>query len=142
MPGSEWVGFIQQSVEEVLEVMFLTPVGDEPVEGEVSTPVASTLRFCGTPSGTLQVEVSEDAARELAANFLGDELDAISPERAGEVIGELANMVCGSILSHVPSGTLFELSHPEPGVALTGDCVREPFAIPGGALVVSMQFAG
>ena len=37
----------------------------------------------------------------------------MSSERAGEVVCELANMLCGSVLSRMDATAVFELSCPE-----------------------------
>lgn len=137
MPLAEWSGVIRSSVEEVLETMFLTCLEDDAPADGVPPVISSTLTFRGNPSGALQVEVSEAAARELAGNFLGD--DEVAPAHTGEVICELANMICGSVLGQLGSETLFDLSSPQQGAALSGEFFTERFAIPGGALAVSIQ---
>ena len=101
---------------EVLETMFFTGVygpaqaGAYPAEPYVSARVG----FEGTPSGTLTLSVSETAAGTLAANFLAPEDDGPLPAaQLGGVVCELANMICGTLLSHVKAEEQFRLCSPE-----------------------------
>ena len=115
-----WNGIFYESAQEVLETMFFASVFGpaDPLyapNSDVSEQVVTAeLRFSGNPSGRLQVSVTEGAARSIAGNFLGeDSLERISRNDVEQVIGELANMVCGSVLSRMDSQAVFSLSHPE-----------------------------
>jgi len=115
MPDSAWDEMLAAAAGEVLETMFFTGVygpaqGGSPAELRVS----ARLSFEGTPSGVLILSVSEPAVRSLAANFLApDEDDSLSPTQVGCVVCELANMICGSLLSRVKTEEHFRLSSPE-----------------------------
>ena len=56
-----------------------------------------------------------ETGRRIAASFLGAEEAEVTEAQIGEVVSELANMLCGSVLSRVEKETRFELSHPEVG---------------------------
>jgi hypothetical protein len=56
--------------------------------------------------------VAGGAARSVAADFLGEEEPALSEQQIGEVVCELANMICGSVLSRVESAITFQLATP------------------------------
>ena len=64
-------------------------------------------------SGHFGLYLEQVTARSLAANFLGVEEAEVSSDEIGEVAGELANMLCGSIVSRVEGEHKFVLSHPE-----------------------------
>jgi len=117
MPSSEWDQKLLAAAGEVLETMFFTAVyGPAQADGPPAEPrVAARLDFEGTPSGALTLSVSEPAARALAANFLasGDEAGPLPVSQLGSVVCELANMICGSLLSHVKIEEHFRLSSPE-----------------------------
>ncbi|MGA2740385.1 MAG: chemotaxis protein CheX [Bryobacteraceae bacterium] len=116
MPDNEWHDMLAAATGEVLETMFFTDVsGPAPVGASSPEPrVAARLSFEGTPSGALTLSVSEPAVRALAANFLGSEEDDPLPAaQLGSVVCELANMICGSLLSHVRTEEHFKLSSPE-----------------------------
>ena len=53
-------------------------------------------------------------ARGLAANFLGEDEADLADADVGEVVGELANMLCGSVVSRMEGNSHFVLTHPEP----------------------------
>jgi len=115
MPDSAWDEMLAAAAGEVLETMFFTGVygpaqGGSPAELRVS----ARLSFEGTPSGVLILSVSEPAVRSLAANFLAPDEDApLSTAQQGCVVCELANMICGSLLSRVKTEEHFRLSSPE-----------------------------
>jgi hypothetical protein len=116
MPDSEWDEMLVAAAAEVLETMFFTGVyGPAQASGSPAEPrVAARLCFEGTPSGALTLSVSEPAVRALAANFLASEEDAPPPvSQLGCVVCELANMICGSLLSRVKAEEHFRLSSPE-----------------------------
>jgi len=138
---SELARVIEASAAEVLETMFFTPVLDEP-EPASATPavLCASLTFAGDPPGILQIDIAEAAARNLAADFLGSDASEVSAERAQEVACELANMLCGSILSRVEPNAHFDLSSPEPVDRLRGkQAVSRQLYLPSGTLMVSVQ---
>lgn len=117
MPDNDWNSMLEAAAGEVLETMFFTEVCSPPDDGGAHPEpgVGAHLRFVGTPSGALTIRVSEPAARGLAANFLAPEDDQTLPAaQLGSVVLELANMICGSLLSRVGSEQHFRLSAPEP----------------------------
>ena len=125
MTASDFTGLVPECCSEVLDAMyFTTMLGSEVREslpeelaGRISSddaPLSFSLRFVGDISGRFGVSLDHSTARSLAANFLGeDEADASSGTVA-EVVGELANMLCGSVMSRVEGDNKFVLSHPEP----------------------------
>ncbi|MDP9050156.1 MAG: chemotaxis protein CheX [Acidobacteriota bacterium] len=76
------------------------------------------LRFTGDVSGCFGLHLEQTTACTLSANFLGQEDSEISACDVGEVVGELTNMLCGSMMSRVKDKTRFVLSHPEPSPLL------------------------
>lgn len=108
---------LDHAVTEVLETMFFAePLGmcEEPAPAE-EAEFSALLSYRGVASGRLSVHIAGGAARQLAADFLGSEPD--SPPDDGEVSGvvrELANMICGAVLSRLHNDAVFELSAPVP----------------------------
>jgi CheY-specific phosphatase CheX len=109
---------LRSSVDEVLEKMFFvealgespdsSPGGEKP-QAEVAVQVG----FLGDPPGSLTLRVTSAAARPIAADFLGCDEDSVSDRQMEEVVCELANMICGSLLSRVESATTFHLAAPQ-----------------------------
>lgn len=98
------------SAAEVLETMFFTGVMErEATESDVRL-VAAELMFSGKPSGRFGVRMPFETGRAIAVNFLGE--DEVGERQVEEVVAELSNMLCGSVLSRLEAGVRFELSHP------------------------------
>jgi hypothetical protein len=76
-------------------------------------PITTRLDFRGTPSGSFGLSLSHDASRQIAAGFLAENEQDISQGQVDEVICELTNMLCGSVLSRIETTTSFQLTHPE-----------------------------
>jgi len=115
MPTTDLDRALFDSAEEVLENMFFTGIaaGGPPCPGIVGPWISARLSFRGNPSGTFGVSVPLETGRKIAASFLGMDADAVTEPQTGEVICELANMLCGSVLSRVEKEVRFDLSHPE-----------------------------
>ncbi len=130
---------------QVLETMFFSPVLEyaDPNDGVGRERLATLLHFDGRPQGDLQIDLDPEAARLLAASFLGMEAGAVSEVQVEEVIGEFANMTCGSALSSLGRVEYFHLKTPltsRPLVyehAIPG--VRRGFQIEGGTLSVCLR---
>ena len=137
---------LQQSVEDVLEKMFfIRSLGDaEEGPGLAEGEVAAHLAFDGEPSGSLTLRVTRAAARSISADFLGTEEEDLSPQQVGEVVCELANMICGSVLSRIESAVTFRLAQPELGVGgereePEGVSARHSVEIGGGNVTVAIR---
>ncbi len=95
-----------------MEKMFFIECLGEPLEFVSGPEVVAHLTFEGDPSGALTLRVTAGAARSVAADFLGAEESDLSEQQIGDVVSELANMICGSVLSRVESSTTFRLAAP------------------------------
>jgi CheY-specific phosphatase CheX len=108
---------LRTAVDEVLEKMFFAEtLGECPccdAECASGEKLAANLTFAGEPSGFLLLHLCAPAARQIAADFLGVEEESISAQQTSEVVCELANMICGSVLSRVESAATFNLGAPE-----------------------------
>jgi len=105
---------LAECTEQVLEQMFFVrPLNDSLSEDPPSGPhLVADVGFAGDPSGHLILSVSTHAARSIAADFLAEEEPVLSEQQVGEVVCELANIICGSVLTRVESRTLFRLGSP------------------------------
>lgn len=116
---------LRQSVEAVLEKMFFIRSLDE-ATGELplwENDVMAYLSFEGEPPGSLTLRVTRDAARSISADFLGGDESELTQQQIAEVVCELANMICGSVLSRVESAATFRLVSPQ--IAAAGGGVGE-----------------
>ena len=137
------------AVEEVLETMCFATVlasseGAAPPEGSGMPAITAQLHFEGNPSGGFHVSVPMKLAHVVSASFLGREEAEVSDSQAEDVVGELANMICGSVLSRLESKATFQITHPESalterGVSTEGTGVNRWFDLGDGTLTVSLE---
>jgi CheY-specific phosphatase CheX len=120
MKACEFAGLVPECCSEVLDAMYFTTVLDTGLEeagagdsAGADQLIAFNLHFAGDVFGQFGILMEPSTARKLAANFLGEDESSISSVEAGEVAGELANMLCGSVMSRVEGEHKFVLSHPE-----------------------------
>jgi CheY-specific phosphatase CheX len=100
--------------ETALEVMFFT-ASVAPAESFEQMPrdcIRARVDFLSRPSGYLEVAIGREAARHLAANLAGIELDEVAVEQTEQTVCELANIVCGFVLSKSEEERGFKLLEP------------------------------
>ena len=114
---------------EVLETMFFASIEESTPGRAMHTStdrIGAALSFHGACEGHLAVSLDRDAAQSLAASFFGDRgnsPESTASEQCASVMAELANMVCGSMLSRLEKKAIFCLETPESlavGVAIEG----------------------
>jgi CheY-specific phosphatase CheX len=133
------------AARQVLETMFFTTIMGERDDPPGDPMVEARVSFEGDPSGSFGLRLSAGAARSIAANFLGLEDEAeLAPTQVGEVACELANMICGALLSQVESGSTFQIAHPR--LAASGDApawngaAAQFFDLDSGAMALWVRF--
>jgi CheY-specific phosphatase CheX len=109
---------LMAAVADVLETMCFAGIVEcsEEVAPSHEQPEAefrAALEFRGEPGGNFRLAIPRPLARELGAGFLGLESTEVSETQAGEVVCELANMICGSVLSRLENKGTFHITHPE-----------------------------
>ncbi len=149
MYRTELENIMAAAVEETLEAMFFTSV-----EGDAAEPglpaaerICAGVQFTGNPGGRFVLVLAREAAWALAGSFLGEfsEQD-LSPRQVHEVVRELANILCGSILSRIGKETDFHLGPPEldctDPLATGMEGIQRLLRIPEGALAVWLSLDG
>jgi CheY-specific phosphatase CheX len=126
MPERNYDQMFAEAVSSVLETMFFTAPLGLAAEESGQACMGARVAFRGTPSGQVRLCLSEASAQLLAAGFLGEDEESLSPEQTGLVVCELANMLCGSLLSQLESQEHFDLAAPQ----LDGDAVPPPEQAP------------
>ena len=140
------------AAEEVLETMFFASIEESSADGatHASTDrigtdrIGAAVSFHGTCEGHLAVSLGRDAAQCLAASFFGDWGDGdcgdtgefAASEQCASVMAELANMVCGSMLSRLEKKAIFCLETPEalPVGAEVGGWIEKDLVLENGLL--------
>ena len=112
--------------------------------GTGAPALTADLHFQGNPSGRFRVSVTMKLARVVGAGFLGREEAEVTDSQAGEVVCELANMICGSVLSRLENKTTFQITHPEltpsePVACFDGDSACRWFDLGDGLLITSLE---
>lgn len=113
MPQIDVQRIFLESASEVLETMFFTGVAEDDIQEDTALLLCAELTFHGSPSGRFGVRVPSTTARLIAASFLGLDESELEGRQVADVVCELTNMFCGSVLSRVEAGARFELMHPE-----------------------------
>ena len=143
--SSELEQMLSDAATEVLECMFFTSVIGDPEPGKYPPEqwILARLSFRGNPAGRFGAGTPLETGRKITAAFLGGEEDTLTERQIGEVICELANMLCGSVLSSLARETRFELSHPEiepPGAVFPRDATAcRTFRLEEGPLAVWLE---
>lgn len=140
MPSRE---LLDRTVRSVLETMFFVEPEDPGEELLPSVESAALLwtaiHFSGAHSGVLVLGLNQSAAIGMAGDFLGHAPEGL--QAGSEVLREVANIICGSLLSAWKVESLFDLQAPAPPrTAPTGEfmLVRD-YALPKGHLAVRMN---
>jgi CheY-specific phosphatase CheX len=137
---------LRESVAQALEEMFFVYDIDEAEPGaRASGPeLIARVDFKGEPSGSLTLRAGLDSARSLAADFLGEEEHAVSAGQTADVFTELANIVCGAVLTRTESYCSFHLSPPRILSSPEGDLqpehdVEYAVSLPNGPLAAFLK---
>lgn len=87
---------------------------------------AVAIEFEGTFGGQLTLAVSGGVLPAIVSNMLGADLGS-DPTARKDALGELANVICGNVLTHVAGGDKsFLLSAPRPLSKDQFDALRVP----------------
>ena len=130
---------LQTAVVSAFELMCFTAIEPAVEDTECADGVLrGEVEFEGDAAGRLRLEIPVSAARSIAADFYGAEPD-MPHNQVEAVVGEMTNVICGSMLStYAPDGG-FCLSTPEVGAG-PGDRfpVRQCFQMESGPVIVSL----
>jgi|HubBroStandDraft_4_1064222.scaffolds.fasta_scaffold01555_12 CheY-specific phosphatase CheX len=99
---------------EVLETMFFEEALPSACEHAwLAQAVSAQLSFEGSHCGEFLLSVPPGTARSIAAGFLGVDPEEMSETQPGEVILELANILCGALMSTLWPESNLSLGTPE-----------------------------
>jgi CheY-specific phosphatase CheX len=132
---------------EVLETMFFELPVEEPSTTEVLDPGPyglAEVEFHGTADGRLRLAVADEVALLLTESFLATDAADTPQARLFQVLGELANMLCGNALGRFDPHGVYRLSTPTATQGQESDSSRYPattwtcFPLEAGKLYASM----
>lgn len=134
---------VDLAVGSVLETMFFTNI-DSANPGywaDWTAPMAVRLAFEGPLVGDFQIVVERETVRALACTLLCLDESELLDEHPAQVAGELTNMICGCLLSHLEPDANLTLGAPAARASvepLEGSEARW-FEIPEGRLGVELR---
>lgn len=128
----------------VLETMFFTSIEScaEALPPWSWQPVCVGLDFTGPLEGRCQLCLDSSAAASLAATLLCLEPEEVMPDHNLQVAAELANMICGCLLSHIEPNADLTLGSPVallPYNPLEGVAHQLCFHLPEGVLQIDFR---
>ena len=71
------------------------------------------------------MRLAHPAASAIAADFLREDAESLTSRQSTDVTLELANMICGAVLSRIESSATFRLGAPHVVAGIAGDGLRE-----------------
>jgi chemotaxis protein CheX len=142
---------ISKAAVEIFQTMLMMDaVPGEPMAkraGSFRNSVSGIVGLAGPSKGTLAIHIPEQTALKITSSFLCMDVDQVD-EDVKDAIGELANMLAGSIKADLSeSGAEYKLSIPSVvcGAEYQIDCLAEsqggivPFAIDGGEFLIEFH---
>ena len=105
---------IEEAVENVLETMcFSAVMGQaETTEAQAALGLGASVEFSGPSHGSVLIGCSRAGARGLTKNFLGE--TNVTDEQSLQFVLELANMICGAVVSAFGATGQYDLALPHP----------------------------
>jgi CheY-specific phosphatase CheX len=107
---------LRHTANVVLEMMFMAPVlaEQEFPPPNVVCPLLVGLEFHGEVRGMFALAVAAKTGKRLALSFMGMEPgEPVERQAVLEVLGELANMLCGHFLGQLNYHDTFRLTSPK-----------------------------
>ena len=143
--GPDFAGTLSRVGAEVLETMFFDEALPAPCEhGWIASAASVRLAFEGSHCGVFLLSVAPEVAQSITPAFLGIEPEEVTEGQSSQVLLELANILCGSILSHLWPNSDLNLGGPEL-IQVEGpieDALHECFQLTEGMLSVSIRVCG
>jgi CheY-specific phosphatase CheX len=142
----EFADVVVRVAAQVLETMFFEEAVPTACDHAwLSTAVSVHVSFEGSHQGEFLLSVSPDTARSIASGFLGLDPEEMTGTQPGDVILELANILCGALMSSLWPESALSLGSPELAGAEHAflGAMHCCFRLPDGMVAVSIGvFAG
>ncbi len=134
---------LQHVAAEVLETMFFTEAELADCEHAwLEAGCSARVGFEGSHFGEMLFGMSAEAVDPIAASFLGLDPAELADAQRGQVIQELANILCGAMVSHLWPESRLSIASPELSAwqewPVEGTLHR-CFVIPEGRLAISIR---
>ena len=104
-----------QAVEQALEIMcFAEALPADDLRPWEAGLIAARVDVGGDRRGVFRLGISRSGARQIADSFLARDVAEGDDVEVQRVVCELANIVCGSMLTRLDPGAAFTLQAPTP----------------------------
>lgn len=126
---------LEQVVTEVLATMtgvVASPVSDVHAS-TARRSVAACIHLTGAYTGAVVITMPEELGRRIAASMFAADPGALSDGEVMDAVGEIANMVAGSVRSALPMPNTISLPSVSEGTGLRMD-------VPGSVAVATTAF--
>lgn len=130
---------------EVFETMFFTEAVTAECEHTwIANGLSIRVSFDGSHCGDMRLAIAEDAVPAISSAFLGIEAEQTHETEQLQVMLELANILCGAVLSAIWPESELLLKMPQicPWPADDRGSWHRCLALPEGRLALSLQLAG
>lgn len=98
---NDWLERIESATQEVFESVLGARMGQSsPTAGSATADITAMISLAGNPSGVFKIGCSSASAAHLAMRMLGSSSPE-SEENAKDALGEVCNMIAGSIKSRL-----------------------------------------
>ena len=97
LPVVPWESLINDAAQEVFELMVGVKLALADKSGTDHGGVTAMLGFAGEPCGVFSVRCCWDAAAAIAGRMLGSAPQDLPADQVCDALGEICNMVAGSI---------------------------------------------
>ncbi|MCP3939900.1 MAG: chemotaxis protein CheX [Desulfobacteraceae bacterium] len=111
---------VTNSIFEVMETMFFLTVeeqqkSDPPLQAQpVSEEIkACSIKFSGSFSGTIFLEIPMELLKTMTENFMGQDLSPLSEEYMEGTLKEALNMIAGNTLTQIDKTSYMGLGIPD-----------------------------
>jgi chemotaxis protein CheY-P-specific phosphatase CheC len=141
----EFAKIVVRVAAQVLETMFFEEAVPTPCDHAwLPAAVSVHVSFEGSHQGEFLLSVSPDTARSIASGFLGLDPEEMTGTQPGDVILELANILCGALMSSLWPESVLSLGTPELAIAEHAflGAMHCCFSLPDGMVAVSIGVCG
>lgn len=98
---ADWSPLMVEAAQEVFAIMVSAKLTPSEAAQQRRAGVTAMLGFAGAPNGVFSVRCPWDAAAAIAARMLGSNPKDLSPDDVCDALGEICNMVAGSMKSRL-----------------------------------------
>lgn len=101
-PGEvSWAELIVEAAQEVFEIMVGAKLIPANAGEQRKAGVTAMLGFAGSPCGVFSVRCPWEAAAAIAGRMLGTQAEELGSDQVCDALGEICNMVAGSMKSRL-----------------------------------------